>query len=102
VIFAAGADQMHQAARLMFSGLLRRAVGFPQDLGEVVPVVDRQLRPISYWLDLIGSSGLAKNKALVDWLKAEYGVGHGHATALVGYALAHRDGTVPEPGKDQA
>ena len=31
-------------------------------------------QPISYWLDLIASSGLTKHKALVDWLKAEYGV----------------------------
>ena len=27
-------------------------------------------QPISYWLDLITSSGLTKHKALVDWLKA--------------------------------
>ena len=47
-------------------------------------------QPISYWLDLIGSSPLTKHKALVDWLKADYGVGHGHATALVGYVLAQR------------
>ncbi len=47
-------------------------------------------KPISYWLDLIGSSELTKHKELVDWLKADYGVGHGHATALVGYALAQR------------
>jgi Domain of unknown function (DUF4287) len=45
-------------------------------------------RPIGYWLELIGSSELTRHKALVDWLKADYGVGHGHATALVGYALA--------------
>ena len=44
-------------------------------------------KPISYWLDLIGSSELTRHKALVDWLKADHGVGHGHATALVGYAL---------------
>jgi uncharacterized protein DUF4287 len=48
-------------------------------------------QPISYWLDLIGSSELTKHKALVDWLKADYGLGHGHATAVVGYALAQRD-----------
>ena len=41
-------------------------------------------KPISYWLDLIGSSELTKHKELVDWLKAGYGIGHGHATALVG------------------
>jgi Domain of unknown function (DUF4287) len=47
-------------------------------------------RPISDWLELINASDLTKHKALVDWLKADYGVGHGHATALVGYALAQR------------
>ena len=52
-------------------------------------------KPVSYWLELIGSSELIKHKALVDWLKADYGIGHGHATALVGYSLAHRDPTVP-------
>jgi hypothetical protein len=50
-------------------------------------------QPISYWLDLIASSGLTKHKALVDWLKADHGIGHGHATALVGHALAQKDGT---------
>ena len=48
-------------------------------------------RPISYWLDLINSSELTGHKALVTWLKADYGIGHGHATALVGYALAQRE-----------
>ena len=56
-------------------------------------------KPISYWLDLIGSSELTKHKELVDWLKADYGIGHGHATALVGYALARRAaGEGPHPG----
>jgi uncharacterized protein DUF4287 len=45
-------------------------------------------KPIDYWIDLIRSSELTRHKALVDWLKATYGIGHGHATALVGYALA--------------
>ncbi len=50
-------------------------------------------KPISYWLDLIDSSELTKHKEFVDWLKADYGIGHGHATALVGYALAQRAGS---------
>jgi uncharacterized protein DUF4287 len=61
-------------------------------------------KPISYWLGLIGSSGLTKHKELVGWLKDDYGVGHGHATALVGYALAQRtagEGAHPgPPGRD--
>ena len=47
-------------------------------------------KPVSHWLSLIDSSGLTSHKALVDWLKADYGIGHGHATALVGYALVQR------------
>ena len=47
-------------------------------------------KPVSYWIGLIGASGLTRHKELVDWLKADYGIGHGHATALVGHALAQR------------
>ncbi len=61
-------------------------------------------KPISYWLDLIGSSELTKHKDLIDWLKADQGTGHGHATALVGYALAQRaaDEGAHQEGTDQA
>jgi hypothetical protein len=54
-------------------------------------------KPVSYWLDLINSSELTKHKALVDWLKASYGIGHGHATALAGHALTQRNPATPEP-----
>ena len=47
-------------------------------------------KPIRHWLGLIGSSDLTSHKALVDWLKTDYDIGHGHATALVGYALVQR------------
>jgi hypothetical protein len=54
-------------------------------------------KPISFWLDLINASELTRHKALVDWLKADHGIGHGHATALVGYALAARCTRAPAP-----
>jgi hypothetical protein len=59
-------------------------------------------QPISYWLGLIAASHLTKHKALVDWLKADYGIGHGHATALVGYALAQQraTGATSPPGQE--
>ena len=58
-------------------------------------------QPIDYWINLIRASELTKHKELVDWLKAEHGIGHGHATALVGYALA-KDASPPAPGDEGA
>ncbi|MEU7291657.1 DUF4287 domain-containing protein [Streptomyces exfoliatus] len=45
-------------------------------------------RPVSEWQELIRSSPLTKHMELVSWLKAEYGMGHGHANALVAHFLA--------------
>ena len=45
-------------------------------------------RPISEWQDLIRSSDLQRHMELVEWLKAEHGLGHGHANALVAATLA--------------
>ena len=43
-------------------------------------------KPIEHWLKLIRQSALERHMEVVNWLKAEHGLGHGHVNALVAYA----------------
>jgi hypothetical protein len=45
-------------------------------------------KPVAHWLDLIAARPPEKHMETVAWLKAEHGLGHGHANALVAYAGA--------------
>ena len=44
--------------------------------------------PIAHWLDLVGKLKAMKHMEMVSWLKSEHGLGHGHANAIVAYALS--------------
>ncbi|RDI19998.1 uncharacterized protein DUF4287 [Rhodococcus sp. AG1013] len=50
-------------------------------------------KPISEWKDLIRGSDLTKHMELVNWLKSEHGLGHGHANALVAHTLQEGAGS---------
>jgi len=49
-------------------------------------------RPIAEWLDIVRRHQPAKHMELVAMLKADHGMGHGHANAVVAHALAHDGG----------
>ena len=44
--------------------------------------------PIAHWQDLIRARQPARHMELVQFLKDEHGMGHGHANALVAATLA--------------
>lgn len=45
-------------------------------------------QPIEHWLGVLKGAGALKHMELVNLLKTEHGLGHGHANALVAYHLA--------------
>jgi hypothetical protein len=51
-------------------------------------IEERYGRSIADWQEVIRDCGLAKHMEIVGHLKTEYGMGHGHANALVGWTLA--------------
>ncbi|SEK19350.1 DUF4287 domain-containing protein [Streptacidiphilus jiangxiensis] len=55
------------------------------------PAIEKKYgRPVSEWQELVRASPLTKHMELVAWLKAEHGLGHGHANAVVAATLAER------------
>lgn len=45
-------------------------------------------RSIAEWQAIIAQCGFEKHMQIVNYLKSEYDMGHGHANALVGWTLA--------------
>ncbi|HEY8941491.1 MAG TPA: DUF4287 domain-containing protein [Cellvibrio sp.] len=41
--------------------------------------------PVKHWFTLLAAQKNLKHMEMVNWLKSEHGLGHGHANALVAY-----------------
>jgi hypothetical protein len=61
----------------------------PQGPASYFPSIEKKYgQPIAHWLELLKSCAGMKHMEHVNWLKTEHGLGHGHANALVAYAMA--------------
>ncbi len=47
-------------------------------------------QPIDHWIALVKKQKGMKHMEIVNWLKSEHGLGHGHANAIVAYCLASK------------
>jgi len=47
-------------------------------------------RPVTHWLGILKAAGELKHMELVNLLKTEHKLGHGHANALVAYHLKNQ------------
>ena len=65
----------------------------PKGPASYFPSIEQKYgRPIAEWKQLIRASQLKRHMELVNWLKSEHGMGHGHANALVSDTLAEDKG----------
>lgn len=63
----------------------------PQGPASYFPSIEkRHGQPIEHWMGVLRQAGPLKHMELVALLKADHGLGHGHANALVAWFLAKR------------
>jgi len=46
-------------------------------------------QPIAHWKGVLSKAGLEKHMEMVELLKTEHGMGHGHANAIVAHYRAN-------------
>ncbi len=61
----------------------------PKGPASYFPSIEKKYgRPIEEWLDMARSRSDERHMDVVNWLKSEHGLGHGHANAIVAYVRA--------------
>jgi hypothetical protein len=48
-------------------------------------------KPMSYWFALVNEQSGRKHMEVVEWLKSDHGMGHGHANAIVANCRAKKE-----------
>ena len=55
------------------------------------PSIERTYgQPIDHWIALVAAREGETHMQRVAWLKAEHGLGHGHANAIVAHVMARK------------
>jgi hypothetical protein len=61
----------------------------PKGPASYFPSIEKKYgHPMNHWFALVNTQQGKKHMEIVNWLKTEYGMGHGHANAIVAYCLA--------------
>jgi hypothetical protein len=91
-----GSSHYYRGQRKEHVSMVEQAPPWPkQGPASYFPSIEKKYgRSIAEWQQIIAGCGLDKHMAIVGYLKSEYGMGHGHANALVGWTLA---GNVARP-----
>ncbi len=87
-----GQNRASTAVAPVFTGAIIEFMSEPKKISgpaSYFPSIEKKYGvPIEHWLQLVGQQSGMKHMEIVNWLKAEHGLGHGHANAIVAYSLA--------------
>ena len=89
---AQGLSRIGSLVAPVFTGVIVASMTEPKKISgpaSYFPSIEKKYGvPIEHWLQLVGQQSGMKHMEIVNWLKAEHGLGHGHANAIVAYSLA--------------